>query len=333
MTCNFDPGAVTIFLNDGAGESYEERVLSPGGTTFHSVAVDLDGRDGPDLVVVRNDARDLAIYLNDGEGRLELDDRVPAGSTDPKAIRAAHLNGDSFPDVAVANDAAGTVTTFLGDGQGGVTLKGTYTSGVQPRELVPVDLDANAGVDLVVVGGRGSDYVSRFLGNDDGTFGSRLDFTTGPRPNSVDAGDFDLDGHADVAVANWSLDNPALATLSILWGDGAGSFPEKTDFVPSVGFLKITALRIGQLDPTVFVRGDADLDRSLNITDPIVVLNYLFGDGTVACLDAADADDTGSINITDPIGVLQYVFLDGPAPLPPFPNPGTDPTPDDLGCD
>ncbi|MGQ9590003.1 MAG: malectin domain-containing carbohydrate-binding protein [Planctomycetota bacterium] len=89
----------------------------------------------------------------------------------------------------------------------------------------------------------------------------------------------------------------------------------------------------------VFHRGDANGDGSINITDGIFVLNYLFlGGPAPACLEAANPNDDASINITDGIYILNYLFLGGPAPTAPGPpeSPcGPDPagSPTDLGCE
>ncbi len=83
-----------------------------------------------------------------------------------------------------------------------------------------------------------------------------------------------------------------------------------------------------------FERGDADGSGSINITDGIYVLNYLFlGGDTPGCLDAADTNDDGSVNITDGIYILNYLFLGGAAPPPPHGTCGTDPTADETGCE
>ena len=332
VTCNYDPGAVYIFWNDEEGGFLNPTRLFPGEEAFNTVLVDLDGWASLDLVVVRNGAEDLLVYMNDGGGDFEPRSPVPAG-TDPKAIRAADFNGDGFADVAVTNDAGGTIRIFLGDGSGGLAEKASYAAGVQPRELVAVDLDLDGAQDLMVVGGRNSDYVCRFLGRGDGTFYGRLDSTTGPRPNSIDAADLDLDGFPDVAVANWSLDNPSLATMTILYGDGLGGFSRHSDFVPAGGFDKLTALAVGQLNQTAFLRGDTSGDRVLQITDPVLVLRYLFDVSEILCLDSGDADDNTVLEVTDAIRILMWLFLDGPAPRSPFPDAGFDPTPDLLGCD
>ena len=83
-----------------------------------------------------------------------------------------------------------------------------------------------------------------------------------------------------------------------------------------------------------FARGDANGDGSVNITDPIFTLGYLFlGSEAPTCIDAADGDDSGVVNITDPLYILNGLFLGGPLPPAPYPDCGPDPTEDDLTCD
>jgi hypothetical protein len=85
--------------------------------------------------------------------------------------------------------------------------------------------------------------------------------------------------------------------------------------------------------PAPFLRGDADDDGALTLTDAVAILAHLFRGGSEpACLDGADADDSGRLSITDAIAVLNRLFR-GAAALPaPYPEPGQDPTPDGLGC-
>jgi hypothetical protein len=340
VTCNFDPGEVLLLYNDGTGNFDRISDIAPGGKSFNSVLVDLDGKDGLDLVVTRNTAKDIVVYLNYGDGNFGLAGTTAAGN-DPKAIRAADLNRDGKADVVTANDSAGVITVFLGDGAGALTLDRTYEAGNQPRELVLPDLDSDGIPDAVVAGGRGSTIVARYFGSGDGNLVDRDDFESGPRPNSVDAGDFDLDGKIDVAVANWSLDDPSLATLGILFGDGLGGFPRKLDLVPPGGFRKITAVAVGQLDgagappETRFRRGDSNADGKTDVSDSIAVLGFLFvGDpADLHCRKSADVDDSGVLDISDGIGVLGFLFLGDKAPPAPYPDCGVDGTADPLPCD
>ena len=83
-----------------------------------------------------------------------------------------------------------------------------------------------------------------------------------------------------------------------------------------------------------FNRGDADASGTVNITDAIFLLNFLFlGGQGPACADSGDVDDSGTINITDGINLLNFLFLGGNPPSAPSGECGGDPTADDLTCD
>lgn len=82
-----------------------------------------------------------------------------------------------------------------------------------------------------------------------------------------------------------------------------------------------------------FLRGDTNGDLILDLIDPLVLLGILFTDtGEIVCFDGSDGNDDGTVNITDPIYVLNFLFIGGPEPPAPFPNCGTDPTADGIGC-
>ena len=84
--------------------------------------------------------------------------------------------------------------------------------------------------------------------------------------------------------------------------------------------------------PRGFVRGDANGDSKVDISDAVQILQVLFAGAESNCDDALDANDSGDVNIADAIFVLSYLFANG-APIPePFPEPGVDPTEDALGC-
>ncbi len=90
---------------------------------------------------------------------------------------------------------------------------------------------------------------------------------------------------------------------------------------------------IEDLGEIVFIRGDANLDGGANVSDALAVLNHLFSDGfEPGCLDAADVNDSGVVDISDPVNLLNFLFGDEAPPLPPYPDPGTDPTPDETSC-
>ncbi len=85
--------------------------------------------------------------------------------------------------------------------------------------------------------------------------------------------------------------------------------------------------------PGWFVRGDANGDGAVDISDAIAILLVLFQNEPADCTDSLDVDDNGSMNIADAVNLLMYLFAGGPAPAAPFPVEGNDPTQDDpLDC-
>ncbi|MGE3165795.1 MAG: DUF1800 family protein [Planctomycetota bacterium] len=82
-----------------------------------------------------------------------------------------------------------------------------------------------------------------------------------------------------------------------------------------------------------FIRGDANIDMTVNIADATSILTFLFPVITpsptapgLPCRDAADANDDEQVNISDPIYLLAYLFSGG-LPMPaPFPDCGLDST-------
>jgi len=85
-----------------------------------------------------------------------------------------------------------------------------------------------------------------------------------------------------------------------------------------------------------FIRGDIDLSGETTVTDPILLLRWLFVHVeppiTLGCLEAADINDDTRITVTDPILLLRYLFADGAPPKPPIEEPARDLDGDELDC-
>lgn len=81
-----------------------------------------------------------------------------------------------------------------------------------------------------------------------------------------------------------------------------------------------------------FLRGDCNGSGSVNITDPIFLLNHLFRGGPRwFCDDACDADDDGNLNLNDAVAILRHLFQGAGSLPPPGDSCGADPTFDLLG--
>jgi hypothetical protein len=63
-------------------------------------------------------------------------------------------------------------------------------------------------------------------------------------------------------------------------------------------------------DIGIFKRGDANLDDSIDISDPLTILGSLFlGSGPLLCPRTADANSDEALDVSDPVTLLNHLFL------------------------
>ncbi len=83
--------------------------------------------------------------------------------------------------------------------------------------------------------------------------------------------------------------------------------------------------------PPSFLRGDANSDGLVNISDTIFMLEFLFLGGKIPqCQKASDADGSDVLDITDPIRIYQMLFFGQSIPSP-FPTCGREEA-ENLDC-
>jgi hypothetical protein len=126
------------------------------------------------------------------------------------------------------------------------------------------------------------------------------------------------------------------STGMAVWEYPAGghlAFANGTLFIASVrGTLTAIACG-GVMEETLFVRGDANVDGVVSVSDVVAIARYLFlEDPSLSCHDAADTDDGGSVQLNDAVLLLQNLFTASAAFMPPYPVCGADQTPDVLDC-
>ncbi len=126
---------------------------------------------------------------------------------------------------------------------------------------------------------------------------------------------------ADVQRVVCTAPPGSAGSVTILLTDGAG----RTALLPNAYTYS------DEVPGAIFLRGDANGDGRLTVSDARVILLHLFG-GPLSCEDAGDVDDDGKLAVTDAIRLLGYLFAGGVPPEPPFPEPGPDPTNDSLVC-
>ncbi len=69
------------------------------------------------------------------------------------------------------------------------------------------------------------------------------------------------------------------------------------------------------IQTSMFKRGDLDRDEKYTMNDIVVIVNYIFREGSLPNpADAGDIDYSGSINVADISYLVNYMYKSGPKP-------------------
>lgn len=191
---------------------------------------DFNGDGKMDFATANQDDKDVSILLANAAGSFAkaINSPVKVGAK-PRSLAIGDFNNDKNLDLAVGNSGANSVSVLMGDGTGQfVAAPGSPVKvGERPLSIAVSDFDGNGKADLAVVNNT-ADSVSILLGNGVGGFleapGSPL--AVSKTPFFVTTNDLNADGEVDLLVASSGAD-----CVSVLMGQGGGSFGPKTDFV------------------------------------------------------------------------------------------------------
>ena len=177
-----------------------------------------------DLAVISNaQTNTVTVFLNSGNGNFSSGLTPPfAVSQNPTALVAADFNQDGKTDIVTGSDL-GDISVLLGTGFGRFVSASTFFVGNQPEYVLATDLNRDGKLD-VVVANENSNTISVLLGAGNGTFGPKVDIPVGTNPFSVAVGDFNVDQIPDLAVANSGHFSDDRGSISILLGNGDGTY-------------------------------------------------------------------------------------------------------------
>ncbi len=134
------------------------------------------------------------------------------------------------------------------------------------------------------------DTVSILLGSGPSIFDQAVEYATGSHPQALVVADFDQDGKLDLAITNGSPNSQNGGSVSILLGNGDGTFQSKTDY--SVGSNPY-GIAIGDFDRD----GNVDL-AVVNTSSNTVSILLSNGDGTFQTkVDYSTGQNTYGIEI------------------------------------
>jgi hypothetical protein len=265
---------VSVLLGNGDGTLRTPQTLPVGFESWGISAGDFNGDGAPDLTVTNTFSTTVSVLLNAGDGTFPATPNYKVGRN-PESIAVADFNQDGKLDQAVANAGSNTVSILPGNGNGTFQTALTFNAGRGPTSIAMGDFNRDGKLDLVVSNYGNADYyappsfvattVSVLLGNGDGTFQAPQPFEAGSGPNAVIVGDFNSDGLQDLAVADYGIYPQRANTVSVLLGNGDGTFRAPQAFTVGNGAVGL-------------VIGDFNRDNKQDLA----VANYV--DNTVSVL-------------------------------------------------
>ena len=255
-------GSLAILLNRGDGSFLAAVNYSSGGYEAQSLASADVNKDGePDLVIANqsdasNSEGSIGVLLNNGDGSLQAPAKYNSGGFQADSVAVLDVNRDHKPDLIVANRCGnssacnnGNVGVLLGNGDGTFQTLASYALQGFPNSVAVADVNGDGKPDLLTAS---SNTVEVLLGNGDGTFQSPLENTTGLNSQSIAVGDVNGDGKPDLVVANEGDGTPNSGSVSVLPGNGDGTFQPANTY--SSGAIYTDAIAVGDMN------GDGKLD-------------------------------------------------------------------------
>jgi hypothetical protein len=278
-------GTVSVLLSNGNGTFQGPETIAVGATPEGVAVGDFLGNGRLDVVTANSNGT-VTVLAGNGDGTFQapIASTVGDGLT---SVAVGDFNGDAKPDLAVGTGTG--LDVLLGNGDGTFQVKSKVPFLVDPS--VPDLTEAVTAVEVGDFRGDGKqDIVANasgnldvLLGNGDGTFQGPVGLNVGPvAVDSLALGDFTGDGKLDIVTSNPAPPSSGGPTLSVLAGNGDGTFQAAR--ITNVGEAG-NALAAGDF------RGDGKLDLALaNASVASNVTVFLGnGDGTFATAPSAPA--------------------------------------------
>ncbi len=257
--------SVRLGLGDGTFQTRQGATVgnNPNGlvaTNFNDGHVDFNDDGHVDLATSSGTGGSVLLGLGDGTLQPQLTFTTSALD----AIASADLNGDGRPDLVTANGSSGNVSVRFGLGDGTFQAPNQIIAvGNLPIAIAIGDFNGDGRPDIVVANYL-SNSVSVLLNIGNGNYSLIGDSPVAAlndlndEPISIALGDFNGDGYLDIAVANQNVDPQQPGEVSILLGNGNGTFRSPVSYAIGGRPTAIVADKFAQNGPVDLVVAVAD---------------------------------------------------------------------------
>jgi hypothetical protein len=211
--------SVNLLLGNGDGTFQPPRSFSTNELP-RGLAVG-DFRHNGHLDVAIAGVQNVVVLLGNGDGTFQSPVYYFTGPD--SSIAAGDFRGNGTLDLVVTNRSAGLVGVLQGHGDGTFENVRFFAAGRDPDGVAVGDFNED-GRDDIVVTNTLANQVSVLSSNGDGTFQSPVPYAVGTNPTAVAVGNFTSSGHRDLVVTDTGGRDGSGAGLSVLLGNGDGTF-------------------------------------------------------------------------------------------------------------
>lgn len=224
--------AVTALLGRGDGTLRVFADFPVSGIPLWMAEGDLNHDGNLDIMVAvqaynGSGSNGLSVLLGNGDGSFKPEVVYGSSGNEPaQSLAVADFTGDGNLDVVLA--ANKTLNLFVGNGDGTFRNPAALAPKGIAFSLAAADVNSDGKPDLLATYPL-SNTVAVLIGNGDGTFQPPVRYQTQVAPAQVVTGDLNNDGALDLIIA--ASGNGYKSGLSVLLGNGDGTFQAKTDYV------------------------------------------------------------------------------------------------------
>lgn len=265
-------GGLSLYEGNGDGTLAAPALYFTGGFPQAVAVADFNMDGSPDLVEAGDASVSLLLARGQGAFAAPAAVKIPLLNGDQPfyaGVAAGDFNGDGIPDLVVADSDDSRLITLLGVGDGTFTPAASVTLGAAPTFIATGDFNRDGHLD-VAVADSSFGVVWLLLGNGKGQLQAPRGLPI-QNAQSIVVGDFNGDGAPDLAVVNGGDPAGGSGNVSVLLGNGDGTFKPAAIYPAGASPTWIAAADFN---------GDGNLDLAVATSDGVSSsIAVLLGDG------------------------------------------------------